>query len=173
VADKGKDKNIVIDDPRTSNISQRGIAGKALDGKTNKSGGAGGWLNRAAEQSSLTQASWTVRHLRTDSLSLKQTVRMTQSYCPPMARGVGVHTTQKKETHEQSTYSAHGRLVKVSHTFDQLLSKYASKKVVLRDRPTKKPRSPAKTKRPNKIVQKATQQASHIHPVMPGYFPPA
>jgi hypothetical protein len=54
VANKGKGKNIVIGDPRTSNIPQEGIAQKARDKKTNKSGGAEGRLNRAAEQSSLT-----------------------------------------------------------------------------------------------------------------------
>jgi hypothetical protein len=37
VADKGKCKNIVIGDPHMSNISQ-GIAQKAPDRKTNKSG---------------------------------------------------------------------------------------------------------------------------------------
>ena len=42
VADKGKDKNTIIGDLRTSNISQEGIAQKALDRKTNKSGGTGG-----------------------------------------------------------------------------------------------------------------------------------
>jgi hypothetical protein len=45
VADKGKGENIVISDPRTSNISQEEIARKALDKKTSKSGGAGGRLN--------------------------------------------------------------------------------------------------------------------------------
>jgi hypothetical protein len=45
VADKGKGENIVISDPRTSNISQEEIARKAPDKKTNKSGGAGGRLN--------------------------------------------------------------------------------------------------------------------------------
>jgi hypothetical protein len=54
-----------------------------------------------------------------------------------------------KETQGQNT---HGRLVKADTTFDQLLSTYASKKVVLCDRPTKKPRSPAKTKRLNKMA---------------------
>jgi hypothetical protein len=54
VTNKGKGKNIIIGDPRTSNISQEGIAQKARDRKTNKSGGTGGRLNRAAEQSSLT-----------------------------------------------------------------------------------------------------------------------
>ena len=73
----------------------------------------------------------------------------------------------------QSTYEEHGRLVKLGHTFHQSLLKYAKKKVVLRDRPTKKTRSPAKIKRPNKTTRKAVQQASPIHPspVMPGYFP--
>ena len=50
MADKGKGKNIVIGDPRTSNISQGGIARKALDKKTNKSRGAEGyaqWSNQA------------------------------------------------------------------------------------------------------------------------------
>jgi hypothetical protein len=36
MADKGKSKNIVIGDPRTSNISQGGIAWKTPDRKTNK-----------------------------------------------------------------------------------------------------------------------------------------
>jgi hypothetical protein len=39
VANKCKGKNIVVGDPCTSNISQGGIAQKALDRKTNKSGG--------------------------------------------------------------------------------------------------------------------------------------
>ena len=68
----------------------------------------------------------------------------------------------RKETQGRITYSS----------FDQLLSKNASKKTVPRDRSTKKPRSPVKTKRPNKTAQKATRQASPVHPMRPGYFPP-
>jgi hypothetical protein len=41
VADKVKGENIVIDNPRTSNISQEEIARKAPDKETNKSGGTG------------------------------------------------------------------------------------------------------------------------------------
>jgi hypothetical protein len=41
-ADKSKSKDIIIDDPRTSNISEKEVARKALDNKTNKSGSAGG-----------------------------------------------------------------------------------------------------------------------------------
>jgi hypothetical protein len=74
-----------------------------------------------------------------------------------------------KETQWQSTY---GRLIKVDPTFGQLLSKNTSKKTVLLGQSTKKPRSPAKTKRVNKTARKATQQASLIHPMRPGYFPP-
>jgi hypothetical protein len=42
VADKGKGENIVISDPRTSNISQEEIDRKAPNKKTSKSGGVGG-----------------------------------------------------------------------------------------------------------------------------------
>jgi hypothetical protein len=42
VADKGKEENIIISDPRTSNISQEEIAWKALDKKTSNSRGARG-----------------------------------------------------------------------------------------------------------------------------------
>jgi hypothetical protein len=45
VADKGKDKNTIIGDLRTSNKSQEGIAQKAPNRKTNKFGGTGGRLN--------------------------------------------------------------------------------------------------------------------------------
>jgi hypothetical protein len=72
----------------------------------------------------------------------------------------------------QSQHDTHGRLVKAGPTFDQLLAKNASKKTLPCDWSTKKPRSPAKTKRLNKAAQKATQQASHVHPMRPGYFPP-
>jgi hypothetical protein len=86
VADKGKSKNIVIGDPRTSNIAQEEIDRKAPDRKTNKSGGARGRLNQAAEQSSL----------RADDLVLMRTVWLTQPDSPPLARRVSLHTKQKK-----------------------------------------------------------------------------
>jgi hypothetical protein len=75
----------------------------------------------------------------------------------------------RNETQGQRTYS---QLIKADSTFDQLLSKNASKKTVPRDRSMKNPRSPAKTKWPNKMAQKATRQASLVHPMRPGYFPP-
>jgi hypothetical protein len=45
MADKSKSKDIIIDDPRTSNISQKEIARKAPDDKAKTSGGTGGRHN--------------------------------------------------------------------------------------------------------------------------------
>jgi hypothetical protein len=121
MSDKGKAKNIVIGDPRILNISQGGIARKAPDKKTSKCGGARG------------QAQLSTRARLADSSIMD---------CPTPARGrSGDHADgsadlsgqsvqrhqpphkAKKETQGQSTYNAHGRLVKAGPTFDQLLSK--------------------------------------------------
>jgi hypothetical protein len=53
-----------------------------------------------------------------------------------------------------------------------LLAKYAGKKAILRDWPTKKPQSPTKTKRLSKTTRKTMQQASPIRLVMLGCFLP-
>jgi hypothetical protein len=45
MADKGKSKDIIIGNPRMSNISQKKIARKAPDDKAKKSGGTGGRHN--------------------------------------------------------------------------------------------------------------------------------
>jgi hypothetical protein len=45
MADKSKSKDIIIDDPRTSNVLQKEIARKAPDDKAKKSGGTGGRHN--------------------------------------------------------------------------------------------------------------------------------
>jgi hypothetical protein len=163
VADKGKDKDTIISDPRTSNISQEGIARKAPNRKTNKSGGTGGQAqpsNRAKLlDSSITDCSAPARrrsgaHADSPADSAGQSAHGHMHQPPHKAR---------KETQGQSQHDAHDRLLKVSPTLDQLLAKYAGKKAVLRNQPTKKPRSPTKTKRPSKTARKTTQQASPIH----------
>jgi hypothetical protein len=70
VVDKGKGKNIVIGDPRTSNISQEKIAWKAPDRKTNKSRGVGGQAQSSSRAKLLDSSTadrlapaWTVRCL--------------------------------------------------------------------------------------------------------------
>jgi hypothetical protein len=163
MADKGKGKSIVISGPRMSNISQGVIVRKDPNKKTNKSGGTGGQAQLSSQA-------------RLPDSSIAD--------CPTPARGwSGAHTDglidsdgqfihgqrrqpphkAKTGTEWQSTYDAHGWLVKADPTFDQLLSKFASKKAILRDRPTKKPRSPAKIKWKNKTTRKVRQQASPIH----------
>jgi hypothetical protein len=157
MADKGKSKDIIIGNPRMSNISQKEIARKAPDDKAKKSGGTGG------QAQLMSQARQPVLSITDDLAPTCGRSAYGQRRQPP-------HKALKgKETQWENTY---GRLIKADPTFDQLLSKNTSKKTVLRDRSTKKPRSPAKTKRLNKTARKATQQASPIHPMRPGYFPP-
>jgi hypothetical protein len=146
VVDKGKGENIVISDPRTSNISQEEIARKAPNKKTSKSGGARGQtqLRSRARQPDPSIANGPTptcgrSNAQTDSPfdSARQSAHGQRRQCPHKAR---------KETQGQSQHDTHGRLVKAGPTFVQMLAKYAGKKVVLCDRPTKKPRSPTKTK---------------------------
>jgi hypothetical protein len=136
VPDKGKGENIVISDPRTSNISQEEIARKALDKKTSKSGGVGGQtrLRNRARQPDLSIVDGPTP---TCGRSGAQTDGPTD-----LARQ-SAHGQRRQPPHkarkETQVQSKHGGLVKVGPTFDQLLSKYPRKKVVLCDRPTKKP----------------------------------
>jgi hypothetical protein len=171
MADKGKSKDIIIGNPRMSNISQKEIARKAPDDKAKKSGGTGG------QAQLMSQARQPVLSI-TDDLAPTCGRSGDQTDGPANSAGQSAYGQRRqpphkalkgKETQWENTY---GRLIKADPTFDQLLSKNTSKKTVLRDWSTKKPRSPTKTKRLNKTAQKATQQASPIHPMRPGYFPP-
>jgi hypothetical protein len=178
MANKGKSKDIIIGNPRMSNISQKEIARKAPDDKAKKFGGTGG-ADTIDEPST---TAWPEHHGR--SSTYVRMVRCSdrrsgaQTNGPTNSAGQSAYGQRRqpphkalkgKETQWQSTY---GRLTKANPTFDQLLSKNTNKKTVLRGRSTKKPRPPAKTKRVNKTARKATQQASPIHPMRPGYFPP-
>jgi hypothetical protein len=169
MADKGKGKCIIIGDPRISNISQKVIARNAPDEKAKKSEGIGG-------QAKLISQTRQPFPSITDGPAPTCGRFGAQTDGPANSAGQSAYGQRRqpphrarKETQGKSTY---GWLIKADLTFDQLLSKSASKKTVLRDRSTKKPQSPAKTKRPNKMARKATQQASPIHPMRPGYFPP-
>jgi hypothetical protein len=154
-----------------SNVSQKEIARKAPDDKAKKSGGTEG---QAQLMSQARQHDQSI----TNSLTPTCGRSSAQTYGPANSAGQSAYgqrcqpphkALKGKQTQGQSTYSW---LIKVDPTFNLLLSKNTSKKTVLRDRSTKKPRSPAKTKRVNKMARKATQQASPIHPMRPGYFPP-
>jgi hypothetical protein len=144
MADKGKGRGIVIGDPRMSIISQKEIARKASDGKAKKSEGAGG-------QAQLIDQTHQPGPSIADGPAPMCGRSDAQTNGPANPAGQSTYDQRRqplhearKETQGQSTYS---RLIKADSTFDQLLSKNASKKTVPRDRSTKKPRSPAKTKR--------------------------
>jgi hypothetical protein len=144
-----KGKNIILGDPRTSNISQWEIARRASDINTNKFGGAGGRLNRVAEQSSLTRSSQTIRHLHVDGPVLMRTVRLTQSDSTPMARGVRLHTKRGRGCKDK----AHVTHVVGFSKLTLLLINCSPNTLARRsfcDGPTKKPRAPAKTKWPER-----------------------
>jgi hypothetical protein len=152
-----------------TDISQKEIARKASDEKAKKSEDAGG---QARLMNQTHQPSSSI----VDGPALTCGQFGAQTNGPANSAGQSTYDQRRQPLHEarkktqgQSTYS---RLIKANPTFDQLLSKNASKKTVPRDRSTKKPRSPTKTKRPNKTAQKATRQASSIHPMRPGYFLP-
>jgi hypothetical protein len=146
MVNKGKSKDIIIGDPRMSNISQKEIARKALDEKAKKSRGTGGQtqLMSQARQPDLCIADGSAPTCGRSGAQIDG---------PANLAGQSAHDQRRqrphkarKETQGQCQYDAHGRLIKVGPTFNQLLAKYAGKKAFLCDRPTKKPRSPTKTK---------------------------
>jgi hypothetical protein len=96
VAGKGKGENIVISDPRTSNISLEEIARKALDKETSKSRGA-------REQTQLRIRAWQHDSSIADGPTPTCGRSGAQTDSPadsarqsPMARGVSVHIKQGK-----------------------------------------------------------------------------
>jgi hypothetical protein len=92
VSDKDKRKNIIIGDPHTPNISQGVVTQKALDKGIIKTGGATSKYGRTTDQRSLSCASRTVRHLRSDSPEPARTVWRTQPDVSAAARGHNIHT---------------------------------------------------------------------------------
>jgi hypothetical protein len=72
--DKSKDKNIVIGDTRTSNISRRVVTQKAPDKR--KTGGTGGKHDETPDHSHLSCVRWTVRVLRSYSPRQARTVQL-------------------------------------------------------------------------------------------------
>jgi hypothetical protein len=171
MADKGKSKDIILSSPRTSNISQKEIAQKAPDDKAKKSGGTGeqAQLMSQARQSGLNTTDDMAPTCGRSGAQIDGSANSTGQSAYAQRRQPPHKTLKGKKTQRQST---NGRLIKADSTVDQLLSKNTSEKAVLRDRSMKKPRSPAKTKRVNKMARKVKQQASPIHPMRPGYFPP-
>jgi hypothetical protein len=167
-ADKSKDKNIVIGDPRTPNMSRRMVTRKAPDKR--KTGGTGG------QPRSDTRSRSPV--MRTpDSPGTKAEQSKTRADGPTIMVGRSVDSQKqqpqtigpqcsKTSVRKQNTTKTSGRLSRVDPTFGQLLAKYM-KKVVPHNRPIKQTKSKGRSVRkqkPTKRTQKVAQPRSPCHP---------
>jgi hypothetical protein len=152
--DKGKEKEIIIDNAREADGNQKiscrkVVAKKTLDGEetlkvTITTLGAGGQA-RTKEQEPVLRISDGPTHRcgrsRTTPDGLKN------------SNGRSSHTQDSQQprtfkprrpeigTWKTNTFKAAGRLVKTGPTFDQLLSKYVKKKAGPSNRPAKRPHS--------------------------------
>jgi hypothetical protein len=131
-ADKSKDKDIVIGDPRMPNMSCRVVTWKDQDKR--KTGDAGGKYNRTPDHGHMSCVCQMVQTLRPDSSGQVQTV---------LAMKVGQSVDDQKQqrpqtvipqhpktgTRKQNTSKTSGRLHRVGPAFDQLIAKYMKKDV--------------------------------------------
>jgi hypothetical protein len=147
---------------------KKGLLGKLRTERLTSSETPGDRINQAAEQNSLTQASQIVRHLGAEGSVLMRTVWLTQPDSSPMARGVSLDIKQRKKCKGKAhiVVWAKAALLLISCSPNMLARR--SFYVINQQR---NPSHPIK-KRSNKMALKATQQASPIHPVMLGCFPP-
>ena len=147
-ADKSKDKNIVIGDPRTPNMSRRMVTRKTPDKR--KTGGTGGQARSDTRSRSPV--------LRTpDGPGTKAEQSETGADGPAIMVGRSVNGQKqqpqtigpqrsKTSVRKQNTTKMSGRLSRVGPTFDQLLAKY-TKKVVPHNRPIKQTKSKGRSAR--------------------------
>jgi len=167
-ADKSKNKNIVIGDPRTPNMSHRMVTLKAPDKR--KTGGTGGQARSDTRSRSPV--------LRTpDDPGTKADQFETVADGPAIMVGQSTDSQKqqpqttgpqgsKTSVRKQNTIKTSGRLSRVGPTFGQLLAKY-TKKTVPHNRPIKQTKSKGRSVRkqkPTKRTQKVAQPRSPCHP---------
>jgi hypothetical protein len=144
MADKSKDKNIVIGDPCTPNMSRRVVTRKTPNKR--KTGGTEG-------QARSDTRPWSPVLRTPDGPGTKVGQSETGVDNPSMMAGRSAYGQKqqpqtigpqrsKKSVRKQNTSKTSGRLSRVDPTFDKLLAKYM-KKVVPHNRPIK----PTKSKR--------------------------
>jgi hypothetical protein len=96
VADKCKGKTLPLVILARRIYHKEGLLGKLQTERLISPETPGGRLNRVTEQSSMTRASRTIQHLRTNGLVLMQTIRLTQLDNLSMARGIDLHTKRRR-----------------------------------------------------------------------------
>jgi hypothetical protein len=170
-ADKSKDKNIIIGDPRTPNMSCRVATRKALD--KIKIGGTGGQARSDTRSQSPV--------LRTsDSPGTKAGQSETRADSPAMKAGRSANDQKQQQPQtvepqhyktsirNQNTSKTSGRLNRVGPTFDHLLAKYM-KTVVPHNQPIKQTKSKGwsvRKQKPTKPAQKVAQPRLPSHPLL-------
>jgi hypothetical protein len=167
-ADKSKNKNIVIGDPRTPNMSRRMVTLKAPDKR--KTGGTGGQARSDTRSRSPVLPT-------PDDPGTKAEQSETGADSPAMMAGRSADgQKQQPQTigpqcsntsfRKQNTTKTSGRLSRVGPTFGQLLAKYM-KKAVPHNWPIKQTKSkgrPVRKQKPTKRTQRVAQPRSPCHP---------
>jgi hypothetical protein len=167
-ADKSKDKNVVIGDPRTPNMLRRVVTRKAPNKR--KTGGIGGQARSDTRSRSPV--------LRTSN-GPGTKVGQSEAGADSLAMMVGQSADGQKQqpqtigpqrsntsARKQNTTKTSRRLGRVGPTFGQLLAKY-TKKAVAHNRPIKQTKSKGRSMRkqkPTKRAQKVAQPRSLCHP---------
>jgi hypothetical protein len=167
-ADKGKDKEIIIDNAREADGNHKIYCRKVVAKKTPDGGetlkvtittSSAGGQAQTKEQEPVLRISG----------SPTQNPQRPRNFKPRRLE-IGTWKT--------NTFKAAGRLVKSGPTFDQLLSKYVKKKVGPSDRPAKRPRSPIHEQRQVRPIgppHQSEERKGHtvqLRPNIPTWTPP-
>jgi hypothetical protein len=167
-ADKSKDKNVVIGDPRTPNMLRRVVTRKDPD-KRKTRGARGQARSDTQSQSPVLRTpdgpgtKVGQSEIGTDSPTMMARRSADgQKQQPQTIRPQRSNTSVRK----QNTTKTSGRLSRVGPTFGQLLAKYM-KEVVPHNRPIKQTKSKGRSVRkqkPTKRTQKLAQPGLPCHP---------
>jgi hypothetical protein len=169
VADKSKDKNIAIGDPRTPNMSRRMVTRKAPDKR--KTEGTGGQA-----RSDTRSRSPILRALDGPGTKAERSeigadgpaimVRRSADDQMQQPQTIGPQRSKTIVIRKQNTTKTSGRLSRVGPTFDQLLAKYMKKDVPhnLSIKQTKSKGRSVQKQKPTKPTQKVAQPRSPCHP---------
>jgi hypothetical protein len=167
-ADKSKDKNIVIGDPYTPNMSRRVVTRMAPDKR--KTGGARGQarLDTRSRSPVLRMPDGSSTKVGQSEIGAESPAMMDGQSTDGQKQQPKTIRPQRSKTsvRKQNTAKTSRRLSRVGPSFDQLFAKYM-KKVVPHNRPIKPMKSKRRSVRkqkPTKTAQKVAQPRSPSHP---------
>jgi hypothetical protein len=189
--DKGKGKEIVIDNVREADENHKFFCRKVVVEKTPDGGETlkvtittsdTGEQVRAKEQEPVLRIPDGPTHRRGRSGTTPNGPKNSSRRSGPTQDSQRPRTFKSRRpeigTWKTNTFKAASRLVKTGPTFDQLLSKYVKKKVGPSDRPTKRPRSPINEQRQVRQIgppHQSEEMKGHtvqLRPNIPTWTPP-